>query len=331
MTYVNICEVLERDFDQVRLNYAVEYATEAMFSTTLEAEALDMDYQDLNKVSINASDALNIFDSLMCFSYDMALSEENFIRIEDSIAACVLAGTNGYYICELSDYDAVQGDGVRVDSKRVHWSVSHPYFIHPEASYMYYTVDSQSEEWTRVVGSPSSINSASVYIPSDVGYPMGVTKETVVHAVNKQIRDTIMHEIEVANDNKSGFDFKFYLPDTTTVDHVNEIDPPAVLLLMEGVDFASKERINALSVAGFKVVKRVNVIAFVDVNTGRHYYCYESQLREEEKDSCCGGSGSFHIENYFRDLKTAAESKGQGSDEYYSPYYDVMVRKITKE
>lgn len=330
ISYFNLTATLERDFDQIRLNYAVEYATEAMFETTLESEDLDMDYTNLDKVQIDSSDALDIFCSLICFSYDMSLSEENFINIENSIASCVLAGSDGFYIGQMADYDSTPNDGILADSKRLRWSMKFPYFV--KVGNYSYSVGYNDGQWKRVTKSTntSDIKSSKVYVPSDVGYPMGINDIDVKHAVNSQIRDAMLREIKANNLNKTGFDFKFYLPDNTTVNGVNPVEPPAVLLIMEGVDFASTERINALSVAGFKVVKRVNVVAFVDKKTGRHYYCYESQLLDEEKDACCGGNGSYHIENYYRDIRTAAESKGLGSNEYYSPYYDIMARKITK-
>lgn len=333
LSYLNLTSTLDRDFDQIRLNYAVEYATEAMFETTLEAEDLDMDYTNLDKVHIDSSDALDIFCSLMCFSYDMSLSDENFANIENSIASCVLAGNDGYYVGQFADYDSTPGDGILVDSKRLRWSIKIPYFV--KVGTYSYSVGYNDGEWKRVVTSNSSIKDSKVYVPSDVGYPMGINNIDVKHAVNTQIRETMMKEIKDRNLNNIGFDFKFYLPDSTTVNGVNPVEPPAVLLLMEGVDFASTEKINALSVSGFKVVKRVNVVAFVDKDTGRYYYCYESQLMDEEKDACCGGTGSYHIQNYYRDMKTAAESKGLDENgrevnEYYSPYYDIMTRKITK-
>ena len=117
----------------------------------------------------------------------------------------------------------------------------------------------------------------------------------------------------------------------TRIIHVNPIEPPSILLVMRGIDFASSEKINALSVAGFKVTQRVNVVAFVDTVTNKSYYCYESQLRDEERDACCGGTGRFHIENYYKDIKDAASDISPTTGEYYYPYYDVMTRKITKE
>lgn len=331
LVYSNMSTVIQRDFDQLRLNYAVEYATEAMFRTTLKTEDIDTDYVDLDDVKVDSSDALDVFCSMICLSYNMSLSDENFENIENSIAAIALAGNDGYYIGKLSDNDASHGDGILVDSKRLKWSVKMPYIV-KQGNYSY-SLNHSNDNWNRVSlsSNSSSISSSTVHVSTEESLPMGITQDSITHAINTQVRDSLMAEIDRKNDNRKGFEYKFFLPDTTTVGHVNSLDPPSILVVMEGIDFAAQQKINALSVAGFKVTKKVNVLAFVDKETNRSYYCYESQLRDEEKDACCGGTGNFHIENYYKNMKSAASAISPTTGEHYYPYYDVLTRKITKE
>lgn len=331
LVYSNMSIVIQRDFDQIRLNYAVEYATEAMFQTTLKSEDLDMDYTEIDNVKVDSSDALNIFCSMMCLSYDMAMSDENFENIENSISALALAGNDGYYIGKMYDNDSYFGDGVLVDSEKLRWSVKIPYFIKQD-DYTY-AVSFGLDDWNRVslAKTNNSLSDVTVHASTEEGMPMGITDELIKHTVNNQIRDSLMAEIDRKNYNGEAFNFKLYLPDTTTVNHVNSIEPPSIFLVMEGVDFASSERINALSVSGFKVTKQVNIITFIDRETNRSYYCYESQLRDEERDKCCGGTGKFHVENYYKNMKDAASAVSPTTGEHYSPYYDILTRKITKE
>ena len=343
MCYLNVSQTFQRDFDQVRLNYAVEYATEAMFLATLETDDLDIDYSDLGNVSIDSSDALDIFCSLICYSYDMSTSEENFIDIENSIASVVLAGAGGYYIGQFMPEDQTVGDGARSDGLRLVWSIRYPYFINPTKNALgdgehyqlmkddkSYAVEYMNGKWTQVtIG--DSIASTTTYVPNEYKYPMNVDELSIQQAVDNQIHDAMMREIARKNLNYDEFQFRFFLPDVTTLTGVNKIEPPAILMLMENIDFASSERIHAISVSGFKVTPRVNIVAFTDTVTGRNYYCYESQLLETEKDACCGGTGDFHIENYYRTLKDAACEKGLNGAGYYAPYHEIMARKITKE
>ena len=100
IVFVNVCRVMERDFDQERYNYAVQQATEAMFRSTLHAEDIGLDYTDMSYVSINASDALPVFDRVICANYNMSPSQENFDAINNSIQCCVIAGFDGYYVLE---------------------------------------------------------------------------------------------------------------------------------------------------------------------------------------------------------------------------------------
>ena len=83
--YLNYTKVLKRDFDQARLNQALEYATEGMFQKTIEVEDIDTDYSDMYSVEINPSDSLDIFECIMCFNYNMSPSEENKKHIENFI------------------------------------------------------------------------------------------------------------------------------------------------------------------------------------------------------------------------------------------------------
>lgn len=331
-SYTYIDKTFRRDFDQVRLNYAVESATEAMFQSTLEAEDVGGDYSKLGKIEINSSDALNIFYSLMCISYDMSLSERNFDKIQNSIASCMLAGTDGFYVGQFAPYDTVLDDGLIGDSYKLRWSVKYPYILKLKSSPYTYAVGFMDGAWKRITSNSLSIKNSKVYVPNELGYPMGVTEENIQHAVNAQVQSALLKEIDRRNLNKKGQDFKFYLPDMTTISGVNAIQPPSVMVLLQGVEYASSEKIDALTVSGFKVIDRVNVVAFHDTSSGRNYYCYETQLLDEEKDACCGGTGTgtFHIENYYRDIKSAAEAKGLTVKQHYYPYYEIMTRKITK-
>lgn len=92
-----------------------------------------------------------------------------------------------------------------------------------------------------------------------------------------------------------------------------------------------------MAVAGYKVVTKTNVIAFTDTRTNRSYYCYESQLRDEEKTSDSGGIavggtfGPFKIENYYDSIQEACMNVSPTSGRHYDPYYDILVRKITRD
>lgn len=294
--YLNYTKVLKRDFDQARLNQALEYATEGMFQKTIEVEDIDTDYSDMYSVEINPSDSLDIFECIMCFNYNMSPSEENKKHIENFIPTAVLSTNDGYYIAQwIEDYG-------------LHWSLKYPYYI--DIGDKSYTVNLHTEKWM------SGTESGQFKVSVGTGYESGITMEEAVTAANNQINLAMINEIERKNDNGNTFNFKFFLPSETTEKGVNPITGPSVLLFMQGVDFASTERMNSIAVSGFKTVTRANVVAFIE--NGRKFYCYESQM-----DPNLISSGVYDIRDTYRTIEDAALDG-------YSPHFDLLTKKITK-
>lgn len=327
IAYFNTTRVLERDFDQARLNLAVEFATRAMFEKTLEIEDLGMDYTELGNVQINSSDALDIFTSLMCINYDMSTSEENKRHIENSIASAVLAGSDGFYITQLVKDDTVKGDGLVGDSKVLRWSPKIPYYVHVNNKTYAINFVEQTYASVNQHKNGASNDSTSIMVPTTPGYPLSITDRVALQSVNNQIVDTILNEMKVSNDNRKSVDYKFYLPVETTAKGVNPIDGPSVLVLMQGVDFASSQRLNSLSVSGYKVVKKIHVVGFLEAATGRRYYCYTTQLPSEEStlDPSNPDGKLYIVEDYFDSMRDAAMD-----NRHYTPHYEFLARKITK-
>lgn len=318
IAYFNTTRVLERDFDQARLNLAVEFATRAMFEKTLEIEDLGMDYTELGNVQINSSDALDIFTSLMCINYDMSTSEENKRHIENSIASAVLASSDGFYITQLVKDDTIKGDGLVGDSRVLRWSPKIPYYVHVNNKTYAINFVEQTYASVNPHKNGASNDSTSIMIPTTPGYPLSITDRIALQSVNNQIVDTILNEMKISNDNRKSVDYKFYLPVETTAKGVNPIDGPSVLVLMQGVDFASSQRLNALSVSGYKVVKKINVLGIREKATGRRYYCYETQIPFDKIDD-------YEVEDYFSTIRDASlDARG------FTPHYEFLERKVTK-
>lgn len=318
IAYFNVVKVLERDFDQERLNLAVGFATRAMFEKTLEIEDLGMDYSDLGNVQINSSDALDTFTSLMCISYDMSTSEENRRHVENSIAAAVLASGDGFYITQTVTDDVILGNNIVGDGKVLRWSPKIPYIL--DVNNRKYAVDFVNKTYASVnrYTNGASNDSGSISISNNPGYPLSITDNMVTQSVNNQIVVAVLKEMERSNENQEIIDYKFYLPLTTTAKGVNPITEPSVLLMMSGVDFASTHKLDALSVSGFRVTTKVNVLGIRERATGRRFYCYETQIPFNRL-------GDFEVEDYFSTITDAAiDPRG------YTPHYEFIKRKVTK-
>lgn len=311
LSYLNVTKVMTRDFDQVRLNQAVEYSTEAAFLGTLSVEDIDIDYSNLDVVSINPSNALDLFETMMCFNYDLSTSKPNKDVIRDSIAIGVLSGSDGFYITQTSQDDTTPGNGVDGGEYTMRWSAKIPYLY--KSGNKTYALNIKKQSWVSIS------NAGLLEIPVDVGYPSGLSEETILSAVNAQITNTMVEEIERKNINGNTFGFKFFLPVETTKSGVNPIDGPGILILLQGAPFASSERISAVSVSGYQTTTRINLIAFTENISGvdRKYYCYEGQMDPADIGS------RYIVDNYYRNTVAAAKAG-------YAPHYGLLAKKITR-
>lgn len=332
-SYINICDVFQRDFDQARYNYAVKQSTEAMFRSTLRAEDIGLDYRDMSYVSIDSSEALEIFDRVMCANYNMAPSQANFSAINDGIVACAIAGFDGYYLIESSEHDSIE-NGQAKDGFAPKFSTKIPYLVSNDR--MVYAIDAYKKTYSGMSLTDKTAN--PILYTTGAALPTGITEDSLQTEINKQIRSSILNE--AANSSNVSLDsldgFRLLFPDETTVTGVNPFEVPGIFIIMDGVKYASTDTLSSMSVSGYKVVKKVNVIVFTDTRTGRSYYCYEGQLRDEEKTAASGGIalggsyGTFEIENYYGSIREACQEVSPTTGLHYAPYYDILARKITK-
>lgn len=334
--YLNMCEVLEDDFDQARFNYAVQQATEAMFRRTLQAEDIDLDYQDMSYIQIDSSNALEVFDRVMCANYNMAPSEENFATINDSIAACVIAGYDGYYLLQYAEDDLIQ-NGTSLDGYSPRFSAKIPYCLYNGNNV--YSMDTYKlTNVSMPILYSQKGNSPGINVTGGT-YPAGIDASSIAEDINQQVRSAILNELENSRNASIGSlsEFNFLFPIETTVTGVNPFEPPAIFIVMDGAEYASTEALSSMTAAGYKVVQKLQYIAFTDTRTGRSYYCLEGQMQDNEKDAASGGVpmggtyGRFRIENYFGSAKQAAEAVSDVTGEHYAPYYDLLIRKASKD
>ena len=336
--YLNVSTTIDTEFNQARYEYAIRQATEAMFKQAIESEDIELDYSSMTYVNINASNGLEIFDRVICANYNMSYCDDNCNEINQSIAACVIAGYDGYYITEMSESDDIKGNGSTVDNYTLRFSPKYPFYV--EAGGRTYAVDTYKNTYASLASNTLANIGDTPKVSTKVGDPLpaGLTKERVNKAINVQIRDKILSEI-YSSDNvalKDYTQFRLYFPDDRTVTGVNPFEVPGIFVMMQGADFAKTEGMTSIGVAGFKVVPKQKVVLFTDTRTGRHYYCMQGQLKEEEKDLASGGvvvggvEGKFHIDDYVYTVKEAAEATYNNVEngEHYYPYYDILVRKI---
>jgi hypothetical protein len=305
VVYYNTATVIDREFQEERLRLAVDYAAEAAFQTSLTVEDLGMEYLDMSNVTVNPGNCLDIFKSVLCLNYNMSASEENLAHLDNYIPTGVLCGNNGYYILTMSEDDTTPTNGVKGGEYCLRWSVKKPYTV--RIGNTYYAVDIRRGSWVSVRD-----NGGNLEVSEGTSLPYGIDKDGVLRLVNTRIAQDMLYEIQRRNFNKEAWEYKFYLPPVQTTSGVNPITGPSLLIFVEGVDFASPVKVDAVSVAGFKTIRKKVVIGYKDPSTGRKYYAYEGQLPS---------SLLLYADNYYNDVEDAAKAG-------YAPNYDFIQKKV---
>lgn len=324
--YYNISIVIENEFNQARYSYACRQATEAMFRSTIQAEDLGLDYTDLTYATINASSALDIFDRVMCYNYDLSVCKENFEAINESIVCCVIAGYDGYYLASYYEDDTIPDNGISRDGYTLRFSPKFPYVI--ESGGRYFAVDTAKHTYAEMSGTnPAKAPTLSPVVGQPL--PGGITDEDLVILLNSEIRDAILEEA-LASENAALKDYsqmRLYFPYKQTVTGVNPFEIPGIFVVMQGAPYANTRGQQSSAVAGYKLVTARHIILFTDTHSNRHYYAYQGQLTEDEL-------GYFTVDDYIDHIadlsKIKATDYGYASIgyDYYTPYYEIMSRKI---
>lgn len=301
----------EKQFQELRLRYAVDYATEAAFMASLEGGNLGITYQDLQNVKINPENTLEVFKSVLALSYDMSLSKENLKALDQYIASAVLVVSDGYYIASLQEVDT-DDDTATGGEYELRWGLKKPFvFGYPaDNPIKYVAYNISTESWVLVKPSGNGIQIVSKPTYKELVATEGIApdKENVLKEINKRIADDINYNINRRNEiySKMGKNDFIYLPASQTINGINAITKPSIFITLSGVDFAGSQKIEAKSVGGFTLAKKRRVLGFV--KNGEKYYCYESQIPESELGL---------VREFFNTVEEAAEAG-------YRPYLDYL-------
>lgn len=298
----------QRNFEQARLNLTVDYAAEAAFKTTINSNDNGLDYTNMNNIGINPSNCIDIFDRLICYNYNLSVSDENYKAINNSITAMVLSADDGYYIAQTV-YDTTRGstDG---EQYGLHWSTKQPYML--ERNNKIYLVNITNKTFKIVDKSNGWSESTKKLGDSVIGDSLSVNE--AMQVVNDSITNSIIQEINQKSLSGSAFEYKFQLPIQTTKSGVNPIKGPGLIVLMNKATFMTSEDIKAISVSGYQTKEKTYIVAYRE--NGKKYYCYDGQLTKDELSSSL-------IDNYYSTMQAAAKAG-------YYPDYVRMTRGITK-
>lgn len=152
--------------------------------------------------------------------------------------------------------------------------------------------------------------------------------------INSILTANLIYQVEESSKIHQSTEYRVYLPGTQTMSGINAIDTPSLLIIMQGADFAGEARIDDAITEGLKIIRKIRVITYEYLHpdayheTGKRYYCYETQLGDEMLED-------VKIYDYFSNIdlaalgtmKTAADGADFRLDDAY-PDLPVLKRQI---
>lgn len=293
----------QQQFDELRLKYAIDYATEAGFQSAIVSGNLGIDYLDLENVKVKGDNVLPVFKSVMAMTYDIAITDENMSMLDSYISSAVLSDSNGYYLATMQEVD--NGNSSEKGGEyELKWGLKRPFVVEYNNGQTIINYNIGTEKWrlAKQVGSDVVIETGITWDDTIIGtYEncSGFTKEQcrenirnkMLLEVNKRVTEDLNYNIKQRNEefSKHGIKHQFvYLPSTQTEAGVNAIKKPSLFVTMSGVDFAGLKKIDIQSVGGFTIVSKIRVIGFLE--NGKQFYAYEGQVPDEILN---GGSTRF--------------------------------------
>lgn len=328
--YYNFSKSLDKEFDQMRLDKAVDKATKAMIYAATDVDNIELDYINPDSVILTPGEAINFFTTVMCFSYDMEPNFHNQNLVEASVCSMVLADEYGYYIAELVEDDVTpeintteltsmgytyknglytKKYGNVVDTIPINkttgtdytlrWSMRTPYSYSDGV-----TTDTFSFGYCPILRINNSTGSVAL-LKDPIDPENTDLKNDVISKVNAQVTKAI--EAEILRRNQGSFDFKFYLPYETTSLGVNPIKGPSALVFLNNATYASNYKLDAVNVGGYRAQQRQYIVCFT--MGGQKFYCYSKQLPESDKK---------YIDTYVATMQEACEAG-------YMPYMPYLM------
>jgi len=311
MSMSQFIRISRRDFDQERLNISVTYATEAMFRESLKVQDIGLDYFHEDMIDISPGNSLDTFLELMSINYGLSNSQENSELLLNNINALILLDSSGFYTLQLVQDDTTPQDNIMGREFAFRWSVKIPYM--KTVGNTTVALSTGREGWASIT------TGGTILAQEGEDNPLGLTDLQINSTIREQIKENIIAEASKRELDTGIFDNLITIPFTQTITGVNPLDPPGILLLMSGGGYASVDDISAVSVSGFKVRERNNIVGFIENSSGRRYYAKQGQL-DPGRINIPGPSG-YMILDYFNNMREAAEAG-------FFPHIGILRRKV---
>lgn len=272
--YMHYVSKEKNEIEQLKLSYAIDYASDAAAMAMLESESLEMDYSMRKAFSVDPQLALDTFIDVFCFNYDLQPTAENRAMIKDYIPVATVATFDGYYMATHQlvrnsggNYPETAADGVDWD---LIFGMKNPYYYHHNGkSYamnmgLDYTLVLDGNSLYRETGLP----------PTDTGTLMEIE---AWNKINKLISGDIANTINDMNKENLNWKNSFYIPSQlSTISGVNSIEGPSFLVLLQGLTLTTAKPISGFSVSGAKIDETRMIAGYT--RNGTKYYAYADRI-----------------------------------------------------
>lgn len=333
MSYILVEDIKlnKQQFNEIRLKYAIDYATEAAFQQAIQGGRLGIDYTDMSGVRIMAENTLPTFRAAMALSYDMSLSNENMRMIDQYISSAVLVVPDGYYLATEQEVDT-PSHSEHGGEYELKWGLKRPFTIEYDTGVstilVGYSITGEGwkaveqvkdtkevkthygDHWGTLPPGTEVVCTESNWVPLCTILKEDLQKQ-IIREANRQMTQAINHYIKERNermDNYIKHDF-VYLPAKQTDTGINPIDSPSLFVTMSDVAFAGLKGVSVNSVAGFAVIPKKRVIGFEE--DGQRYYAYEGQIPEPKVSD---------ISRYFDTIDQAVKAG-------FEPHIEYLTRR----
>ncbi|GMQ55939.1 hypothetical protein AN1V17_03310 [Vallitalea sediminicola] len=277
-----------QEFEQLRLSFAVDYASDAAIWELLNSKDLSMDYSDTNYLSADPKLALETFVDVFSANYGLNFDETNKAHIKmNFIPAFVVAMYDGYYVATPTlvnnDYNYPENEINNGD-----WDL----LFGPKLPYTY---EYNGSTYALNMSGENALKINKNMLSTHKDLPPGISsKEDNLGEISRIISSNISYTVNKLNETNTRWANTFYIPrNLTTYTGVNSIEGPSVLALVQNVDLATLRPISAFSVAGSKIQKARMVAGYT--RDGTKYYCYADKLPT-----------FINVENLYPTIKEAA-------------------------
>ncbi|QMV40499.1 hypothetical protein [Cohnella cholangitidis] len=294
VAYIVYVQKEKSEIEQLKLSYAIDYASDAGAMAMLETTNLDMDYtKGQFSFSVDPQLALDAFLDVFCFNYDMMPTEQNKALLKDFIPVAAVATNDGYYMATHQlvrngggNYPDNPGGEVNDGDWDLVFGMKMPYLY-----------ASGSDIYALNMGLKHSLKINNNSLTKPEGIPPGLTEVTARALMSNLVSEDMANSIDEMNETNPYWRNAFYIPSQLTKNSgVNPIEGPSFLVLVQGVNLTTSRPISGFSVSGTKIVGARMVIGYKP--GGVPLYAYADKVDE----------GTVTVVDLFTSIEEAAEA-----------------------